>query len=165
VVHCPLCQADDTKVVDSRLASEGAAVRRRRRCPSCGHRFTTYERVDEVPLTVVKSDGATEPFDRAKIVKGVEAATKGRNLSAGQIEQLAESVEDSVRLAGSETTSARIGLLVLDQLGAVDEVAYLRFASVYKNFDAAADFHREIELLSKGLGAQESQLGHGAPSG
>jgi transcriptional repressor NrdR len=162
VVHCPLCQADDTKVVDSRLASEGAAVRRRRRCPSCGHRFTTYERVDEVPLTVVKSDGAIESFDRAKIVRGVEAATKGRNLSAEQIEQLAESVEDSVRLAGSETTSARIGLLVLDQLGAVDEVAYLRFASVYKNFDAAADFHREIELLSK---AQESQLGHGAPNG
>ena len=75
-VHCPMCQADDTKVVDSRLASEGAAVRRRRRCPSCGHRFTTFERVDEVPLTVVKSNGTTEPFDRAKIVKGVEAATK-----------------------------------------------------------------------------------------
>jgi transcriptional repressor NrdR len=159
VVHCPLCQADDTKVVDSRLASEGAAVRRRRRCPSCGHRFTTYERVDEVPLSVVKSDGSVEPFDRAKIIAGLEAATKGRNIDAGQIERLAESVEDSVRLAGSETTSARIGLLVLDRLGALDEVAYLRFASVYKNFDAAADFHREIELLTK------SQLGHGAPSG
>jgi transcriptional repressor NrdR len=155
-VHCPLCQADDTKVVDSRLASEGAAVRRRRRCPSCGHRFTTFERVDEVPLTVVKSDGSTEPFDRVKIVKGVEAATKGRGISATQIDQLAESVEDSVRLAGSETTSAYIGVLVLDRLGGVDEVAYLRFASVYKNFDAAADFHREIELLSK--------LSQGAPS-
>ena len=155
-VHCPMCQADDTKVVDSRLASEGAAVRRRRRCPSCGHRFTTFERVDEVPLTVVKSDGRTEPFDRAKIVKGVEAATKSRGISADQIDQIAESVEDSVRLAGSETTSANIGLLVLDQLGAVDEVAYLRFASVYKNFDAAADFHREIELLGK--------LSQGAPS-
>jgi transcriptional repressor NrdR len=102
-----------------------------------------------VPLTVVKSDGATEPFERAKIVKGVEAATKGRGISAAQIDQIAESVEDSVRLAGSDTTSANIGLLVLDQLGGVDEVAYLRFASVYKNFDAAADFHREIELLSK----------------
>jgi transcriptional repressor NrdR len=152
-----MCQADDTKVVDSRLASEGAAVRRRRRCPTCGHRFTTFERVDEMPLTVVKSDGSVESFDRAKIARGVEAATKGRNISAALIEQIAESVEDSVRLAGSETTSARIGLLVLDQLSAVDEVAYLRFASVYKNFDAAADFHREIELLSK--------LGHGAPSG
>jgi transcriptional repressor NrdR len=152
-----MCQADDTKVVDSRLANEGAAVRRRRRCPSCGHRFTTFERVDEVPLTVVKSDGSIESFDRGKIVRGLEAATKGRNISASLIDQIAESVEDSVRLAGSETTSARIGLLVLDQLGSVDEVAYLRFASVYKNFDAAADFHREIELLSK--------LGHAAPSG
>jgi transcriptional repressor NrdR len=156
-VHCPLCQADDTKVVDSRLASEGAAVRRRRRCPTCGHRFTTFERVDEVPLSVVKSDGSSEPFERAKIVRGLEAATKGRNFSPAQIEQIAEAVEDSARLSGSETTSARIGLLVLDHLGAADEVAYLRFASVYKNFDAAADFHREIELLSK--------LGHGAPSG
>jgi transcriptional repressor NrdR len=174
-VHCPLCQAEDTKVVDSRLASEGAAVRRRRRCLSCGHRFTTFERVDEVPLTVVKSNGSTEPFDRGKIVKGLEAATKGRSIAAGQIEQIAESVEDSVRLAGSETTSAKIGLLVLSQLSAVDEVAYLRFASVYKNFDAAADFHREIELLSKGLGgaqesrglggAQQAQFGQGAASG
>ena len=100
--------------------------------------------------------GRTEPFDRAKIVKGVEAATKSRGISAAQIDQIAESVEDSVRLAGSETTSANIGILVLDQLGAVDEVAYLRFASVYKNFDAAADFHREIELLGK--------LSQGAPS-
>jgi transcriptional repressor NrdR len=161
-----MCQAEDTKVVDSRLAGEGAAVRRRRRCLSCGHRFTTFERVDEVPLTVVKSDGSIEPFDRGKIIRGLEAATKGRGIAAGQIEQIAESVEDSVRLAGSETTSARIGVLVLAQLGAVDEVAYLRFASVYKNFDAAADFHREIELLSKGLGdAEQTQLGHGAASG
>ena len=163
-----MCQADDTKVVDSRLASEGAAVRRRRRCPSCDHRFTTFERVDEVPLTVVKSSGTTEPFDRGKIVNGVDAATKGRSISAAQIDQIAESVEDSVRLAGSETTSANIGLLVLAQLGAVDEVAYLRFASVYKNFDAAADFHREIELLSK-LGASRLTIRayarHDGPAG
>jgi transcriptional repressor NrdR len=148
-VHCPQCQAEDTKVVDSRLAAEGAAVRRRRRCLSCGYRFTTFERVDEAPLTVVKSSGSIEPFDRAKIVKGIEAATKGRGISAEEIEQIAESVEDSVRLGGSETTSAHIGVLVLNQLGAVDDVSYLRFASVYKNFDAAADFHREIELLGK----------------
>lgn len=148
-VHCPLCQATDTKVVDSRLASEGTAVRRRRRCLSCGHRFTTFERVDEVPLTVVKTNGSVEQFDRGKIVKGLEAASKGRGISPEQIDQIAESVEDSVRLGGSETTSATIGVLVLNQLGAVDEVSYLRFASVYKNFDAAADFHREIELLSK----------------
>ncbi len=151
-VHCPVCQADDTKVVDSRLASEGTAVRRRRRCPSCGYRFTTFERVDEVPLTVVKSNGAIEPFDRTKVANGLLAATKGRNISAEQIDQMVEAVEDTVRLGGSESTSAQIGAVVLNLLGEVDEVSYLRFASVYKNFDAAADFHREIELLSK-LGA------------
>ena len=151
-VHCPVCQADDTKVVDSRLASEGTAVRRRRRCPSCGHRFTTFERVDEAPLTVVKSNGSIEPFDKSKVVNGLLAATKGRNISAEQIDQIAEAVEDTVRLSGSESTSAQIGAVVLNLLGEVDDVSYLRFASVYKNFDAAADFHREIELLGK-LGA------------
>jgi transcriptional repressor NrdR len=154
-VHCPACQADDTKVVDSRLAGEGAAVRRRRRCPSCGHRFTTFERVDEVPLTVVKSNGAIEPFDRTKVANGLLAATKGRNISAEQIDQMVEAVEDKIRLGGSESTSAQIGVVVLTLLGQVDEVSYLRFASVYKNFDAAADFHREIELLSK-LGADRA---------
>jgi transcriptional repressor NrdR len=154
-VHCPACQADDTKVVDSRLAGEGAAVRRRRRCPSCGHRFTTFERVDEVPLTVVKSNGAIEPFDRTKVANGLLAATKGRNISSEQIDQMVEAVEDKIRLGGSESTSAQIGVVVLTLLGQVDEVSYLRFASVYKNFDAAADFHREIELLSK-LGADRA---------
>jgi transcriptional repressor NrdR len=148
-VHCPVCRADDTKVVDSRLASEGAAVRRRRHCPSCGHRFTTFERVDEVPLLVVKSDGRTEPFDRSKIVAGIAAATKGRHIEPARIEQVAETIEDGARLQGSEVSSAEIGLAVLEQLRTIDEVAYLRFASVYKNFDAAADFHREIELLTK----------------
>jgi transcriptional repressor NrdR len=148
-VHCPVCHADDTKVVDSRLAAEGSAVRRRRHCPSCGHRFTTYERVDEVPLVVAKSDGRSEPFDRAKIVAGIAAATKGRHVDPARIEHVAEEIEDGVRLQGSEVSSGQIGLAVLDHLRTIDEVAYLRFASVYKNFDAAADFHREIELLSK----------------
>ena len=152
-VHCPVCRADDTKVVDSRLAEEGSAVRRRRHCLSCAHRFTTFERVDEVPLVVVKGDGRSQPFDRAKIVAGIAAATKGRNVDAGLIEHVAETIEDAVRLQGSEVTSAQIGVAVLDRLRTIDEVAYLRFASVYKNFDAAADFHREIELLSKGTTA------------
>jgi transcriptional repressor NrdR len=152
-VHCPACRADDTKVVDSRLAEEGAAVRRRRHCLSCAHRFTTFERVDEVPLVVLKSDGRVEPFDRAKIVAGILAATKGRHLDPSLAEQIAEAVEDGVRLQGSEVTSAQVGLAVLDRLRTIDEVAYLRFASVYKNFDAAVDFHREIELLTKGAQA------------
>ncbi len=98
---------------------------------------------------VVKGDGRTEPFDRGKIVAGIVAATKGRSVDPGVIESVAETIEDSARLQGSEVTTAQIGLAVLDRLRTIDEVAYLRFASVYKNFDAAADFHREIELLSK----------------
>jgi transcriptional repressor NrdR len=154
-VHCPSCQAADTKVVDSRLAHEGASVRRRRQCLSCAHRFTTFERVDEVRLVVLKSNGVTEPFDRAKIAHGVRSATKGRSVSDDQIAQLAVDVEDEIRLGGGgEVSSSRLGLAVLERLRTLDEVAYLRFASVYKNFDAAADFQSELELLSK-LGATD----------
>ncbi len=148
-VHCPACHAVDTKVVDSRLAEEGAAIRRRRQCLACRHRFTTFERVDHVPLTVLKSDGTREPFDRAKLIAGLRAATKGRAVDERRLEALATSVEDAARLHGSEVPSATIGVAVLDELRSVDDVAYLRFASVYKDFDAAADFHREIELLEK----------------
>jgi transcriptional repressor NrdR len=151
-VHCPSCRADDTKVVDSRLAEEGSAIRRRRQCLSCAHRFTTFERIDHIALTVIKSDGGREPFDRKKVVSGLEAATKGRSVSDGVLAEVAIDVEDAVRLEGSEVTSAVIGLAVLDRLRTVDEVAYLRFASVYKDFDAAADFHRELELLDKSSG-------------
>lgn len=154
-VLCPSCRASETKVVDSRLAAEGAAVRRRRQCLSCASRFTTYERVDEVPLQVVKSDGRCESFDRSKIVAGLVAATKGRSVTAEIIDRLAVEIEDELRLSGGDVTSGQIGLAVLDRLRPLDEVAYLRFASVYKNFDAAADFHREIELLDK-LGADRA---------
>jgi transcriptional repressor NrdR len=148
-VHCPTCHADDTKVVDSRLASEGAAIRRRRQCLGCGSRFTTYERVEELPLVVTKSDGATQPFDRDKIVRGLRAATKGRSVDEVAIADLASAVEDELRLDGGEVSSSRIGLAVLERLRLVDEVAYMRFASVYKNFDGAADFQSELELLKK----------------
>ena len=148
-MHCPSCNADETKVVDSRLAEEGTSVRRRRRCLSCSFRFTTFERVEEVPLVVVKSDGSSEPFDRTKIVGGVAAACKGRSVDDAAIDALAVEVEDEVRLDGGDVTTSRIGLAVLDRLRLIDEVAYLRFASVYKNFDAAADFESELELLSK----------------
>jgi transcriptional repressor NrdR len=148
-VICPSCHADDTKVVDSRLAEEGAAVRRRRQCLTCSSRFTTFERVEEVPLVVVKSDGTHQSFDRDRIVSGVLAATKGRAVDTSDVEQLATLVEDEMRLSGGEVTTSQIGLSVLDRLRLLDEVAYLRFASVYKNFDAAADFQSELELLSK----------------
>jgi transcriptional repressor NrdR len=141
-------------VVDSRLAEEGSSIRRRRQCLSCAVRFTTYERVDELPLVVVKSNGLRTAFDRSKIESGVMAACKGRSVSVEDIQQLATSVEDEVRLLGGEVTTAQIGIVVLERLRSLDEVAYLRFASVYKDFDAAADFHREIELLSKLSGSR-----------
>ena len=152
-MFCPACRADDTKVVDSRVAEEGTAIRRRRECLACGQRFTTFERVDHAPLTVVKSHGGSEPFDRRKLIGGLVAATKGRNVTDQRLEEIATVVEDSMRLLGSTVTSASIGLAVLDQLRVVDEVAYLRFASVYKDFDAAADFHRELALLEKSVPA------------
>ena len=148
-MHCPVCGIDDTKVVDSRLAEEGTAIRRRRQCLSCANRFTTFERVDHAAVTVVKSDARREPFDRTKVVTGLRAATKGRGVSDDELEDLAARVEDTVRLGGAEVSSAAIGVIVLDVLRDLDEVSYLRFASVYKHFDAAADFHRELELLEK----------------
>ena len=148
-VHCPSCRADDSKVVESRVAEEGAAIRRRRECLTCARRFTTFERVDHAPLTVVKSSGDRESFDRSKVVDGIASATKGRAVPDVTLDAIATSVEDTVRLQGNEVTSALIGLTVLDELRTVDEVAYLRFASVYKDFDAAADFHKELELLQK----------------
>ncbi|HSH11036.1 MAG TPA: transcriptional regulator NrdR [Ilumatobacter sp.] len=148
-MFCPSCHADDTKVVDSRLADEGVAIRRRRQCLTCSYRFTTFERAEEVALTVVKSDGSLQPFDRDKIRFGVMAATKGRPVDAARVEQVTAAVEDEIRLLGNQVTSSQIGLCVLDHLRLLDEVAYLRFASVYKNFDAAADFESELELLSK----------------
>ncbi len=148
-MRCPRCQADDTKVIDSREAEDGAVIRRRRSCVACSQRFTTYERFEEVPLVVVKTNGQREPFDRAKLVAGVAAACKGRPVSPEQIDQLAEAIEEYARLRGPEIASTEVGLEVLDRLRSLDEVAYLRFASVYKGFDAAADFQRELVLLKK----------------
>ena len=124
-------------------------MRRRRECLDCGFRFTTFERMDEVPLVVVKSDGSREPFDRSKVTSGVAAASKGRALADEAIVTLVDGVEEEMRSVGAAVTTAQVGVAVLDRLRLLDDVAYLRFASVYKDFDAAADFHREIELLSK----------------
>jgi transcriptional repressor NrdR len=148
-MRCPVCRFDDSKVVDSRAADEGASIRRRRSCLACGERFTTYERIDRAPLVVVKRTGQRQPFDRAKLVEGVTLASKGRPVAAEQIELLATEVEDQIRLDGPEVTTTAVGLAVLERLRALDEVAYLRFASVYKNFSGAEDFRRELRLLAK----------------
>jgi len=148
-VRCPWCSVDDDRVVDSRLADEGVAIRRRRECLNCGRRFTTFERVDELPLWVVKRSGDREPFDRAKIVTGVRAATKNRPVTEDQMLELAQRVEDALRERGNEPTSQQVGLAVLEQLKTLDDVAYVRFASVYKGFEDVGDFEREVGLLSK----------------
>jgi transcriptional repressor NrdR len=148
-MRCPSCHANDSKVIDSREADEGASIRRRRSCLQCQHRFTTYERIEEVPLVVVKSDGTRQPFDRAKVIAGISAAAKGRPVATEAIEQIAEEVEDAARLHGGDVPSRVVGLAVLERLRSLDEVVYLRFASVYKSFDAAADFQRELVLLEK----------------
>jgi transcriptional repressor NrdR len=148
-MRCPACGAEDDKVVDSRLAEDGAAIRRRRECLTCGRRFTTYERVEEVPVTVVKRSGHREPFDRTKIVAGLRSAAKNRPVSAEEMESLAVEVEESLKLEGPEITSQQVGMAVLERLRALDEVAYVRFASVYKGFADIGDFEREVGLLTK----------------
>jgi transcriptional repressor NrdR len=135
-------------VVDSRTAEEGAAIRRRRECLTCGRRFTTYERLEEVPFVVIKRSGQREPFERAKIVAGMQAAAKNRPISVA-LEQIAAEIDESLRLEGPEVTSQQVGLAVLDALRGRDHVAYLRFASVYKDFTEADDFQREAGLLTK----------------
>ncbi len=153
---CPSCAADETKVVDSRSADDGGSIRRRRECGGCHHRFTTFERVEELPLMVLKRSGARVPFDRSTIVGGVRAAAKGRPIDDDALQALSCRVEEGVRLLGSEVTSEQIGRQVLDELRHVDEVAALRFASVYKGFTQAADFERELRLIKKDLADSSS---------
>ncbi|MDQ4132322.1 MAG: transcriptional regulator NrdR [Actinomycetota bacterium] len=143
-----MCASLDDKVVDSRLADDGVAIRRRRECLGCGRRFTTFERIEEAVLVVLKRDGSRQPFHRSKVVAGMRAAAKNRPLDPQELEVVAAQLEESVRMEGPEVTSARIGSLVLARLRSLDEVAYVRFASVYKGFAAPGDFEREIDLLS-----------------
>jgi len=146
-VRCPACSSLDDKVIDSRLADEGAAIRRRRECLACGRRFTTFERLDDVPFLVRKRDGGQEPFSRQKVVAGMLAAAKNRPVTLAELEAVAAEIEEALRLEGGDLTSARIGQQVLTRLRQLDEVAYLRFASVYRSFESLADFEREIATL------------------
>jgi transcriptional repressor NrdR len=148
-VRCPACSSLDDKVVDSRVADDGAAIRRRRECLGCGRRFTTFERLEELPLVVVKRSGQRQPFDRAKVVAGVRAAAKNRPIAATAMEALAAEVEEQIRLEGPEVSTEQVGRAVLDRLRGLDDVAYLRFASVYKGFADVEDFEREVGLLTK----------------
>lgn len=144
-MHCPFCRHADSRVVDSRSTDDGTAIRRRRQCPECGRRFSTIETAS---LTVVKRSGATEPFSRAKIVAGVRKACQGRPVTEDQLALLAQRVEESVRAAGAaEIEAHEVGLSILGPLRELDEVAYLRFASVYQSFTSLEDFEAAITLL------------------
>ncbi len=144
-MHCPYCKNEDTKVLDSRVADDGGSIRRRRTCAACDRRFTTVEKMQ---LTVLKRSGATEPFNREKAISGVRKACKGRPVSEDDLSLLGQEVEDQLRLAGSpEIAAHEVGLAILAPLRALDEVAYLRFASVYRGFESLADFEAEIALL------------------
>ncbi len=148
-MRCPYCGADDDRVVDSRLAEDGVAIRRRRECAGCRQRFTTFERIEEVGLVVVKRSGQREPFDAAKVLTGVRAAAKNRPVTEEQLEALAARVEEAMRLLGRDVTSEEVGMATLEALRDVDEVAYVRFASVYKGFEGTEDFARELGMLVK----------------
>jgi transcriptional repressor NrdR len=146
-VYCPHCKHPDSRVIDSRAAEDGTAIRRRRSCPACGRRFTTQE---TVILMVAKRSGVTEPFNRDKIVRGVQRACQGRPVSEDQLAILAQRVEDAIRCRGSgEVPSHEVGLAILGPLRDLDEVAYLRFASVYRGFESLADFEEEIATLRR----------------
>jgi transcriptional repressor NrdR len=147
-VRCPYCRANDDKVVDSRVGEEAVSIRRRRECLACGRRFTTYERVEEAPLLIRKRGGAIEPFDGTKLRSGIERSAHGR-IDDATTDQLVADVEEELRAMGGEVPSDRVGMAVLERLRALDHVAYLRFASVYKGFEDLADFEREVGELQK----------------
>ncbi|WP_026875620.1 transcriptional regulator NrdR [Jiangella gansuensis] len=144
-MHCPFCRHADSRVVDSRTADEGTVIRRRRQCLACERRFTT---VEQLTLAVVKRSGVTEPFSREKVVAGVRRACQGRGVSEDALARLAQQVEEQFRAAGgAEIPSREVGLAILTPLRELDEVAYLRFASVYRDFESLDDFEHEIATL------------------
>jgi transcriptional repressor NrdR len=162
-MHCPYCRNTDTRVLDSRVTEDGGAIRRRRTCAKCAKRFST---VEQMQLVVVKRSGATEPFTREKAISGVRKACKGRPVTEDQLACLGQAVEDSLRLEGAaEVPAHEVGLAILGPLRELDEVAYLRFASVYRAFESADDFEDEIALLRAERSAQESVQFQPVPTG
>ncbi len=154
VMRCPFCRFPDSKVIDSREVEDGQAIRRRRSCPECSRRFTT---VEESVLAVVKRSGVTEPFSRAKVIVGVRRACQGRPVDEDALALLSQQVEEAIRATGcAEISSHEVGLEILGPLRNLDEVAYLRFASVYRSFDSVDDFENEIERLREERAQREN---------
>jgi transcriptional repressor NrdR len=144
-MHCPFCRHGDSRVTDSRTSEDGSTIRRRRQCPECGKRFTTSE---SASLTVIKRSGVTEPFSREKIVNGVGKACQGRPVSDADLALLAQQVEEAIRSSGAAQVEAHeIGLTILEPLRVLDEVAFMRFASVYQGWESLEDFEAAISVL------------------
>src|SRR5262245_21774838 len=162
-MHCPYCRDTDTRVIDSRVSDDGTSIRRRRSCSGCQKRFTT---VEQMQLTVLKRSGATEPFQREKAIAGVRKACKGRPVTEDDLACLGQRVEDALRLDGAaEVPAHEVGLAILGPLRELDEVAYLRFASVYRAFESADDFEDEIALLRAERAAQPQPIPQPVGSG
>ena len=149
-MRCPFCAHEASQVKDSRPSEDGAAIRRRRQCEECGARFTTFERVQLRELTVVKKDGEREPFDRAKLERSVAIACRKRDIPAERIERLITSIQRQLETRGDEVTTTQIGEAVMDGLKALDHVAYIRFASVYKDFSEPKDFEQFAGTVGDG---------------
>lgn len=144
-MHCPFCRHSDSRVIDSRTSDDGSSIRRRRQCPECQKRFTT---VETASLMVTKRSGATEPFSRDKVIAGVRKACQGRPVTDADLALLAQQVEEALRSTGAASIDAQeIGLAILDPLKELDQVAYMRFASVYQAWDSLEDFNRAIDEL------------------
>ncbi|ENR70803.1 transcriptional regulator NrdR [Brucella abortus] len=148
-MRCPYCQSEDTQVKDSRPAEDGAVIRRRRVCSVCGGRFTTFERVQLRDLMVVKKSGRRVPFDRDKLTRSIEVALRKRDVDSERVERAISGIVRQLESAGeAEVTSDEIGRLAMDALKGIDDIAYIRFASVYRNFSKAVDFHNVIDELT-----------------
>lgn len=149
-MRCPKCGCEESKVIDSRPSESADAIRRRRECVRCGYRFTTYERREDVPLLVVKKDGTKETFERSKLMRGLVTATVKRNVDISKLDALIGDIESELRDKGAtEVRSKDLGDMVLKRLRGIDEVAYVRFASVYRDFKNVDEFREELRSLSK----------------
>jgi transcriptional repressor NrdR len=158
-MKCPYCNSPDTKVTDSRDTDDGTSIRRRRQCLACGRRFTTYETVEETQIRVIKKNGSRELFDRAKIRNGIIRACEKRNITSAQIEEVVNRIEKKIRNGlDPEVSTETIGRLVMDELKDLDQVAYVRFASVYREFKDIGSFMSELEALMKSHKGKDTPL-------
>jgi len=147
-MKCPFCSAPDTKVIETRLTESDGSIRRRRECEKCGNRFTTFERLETTPIAVIKKDNTRQPFDRNKILSGLIRACIKRNIPAATLEEIVADIESEIRnFHSNEISSKEIGDIVLKKLKNLDKVAYIRFASVYKQFDSIEQFTKELSEL------------------